>query len=117
MGTQRSMDELYRLLDAPAEATITIQSMQVNGWGRELIFHCVLQVYDAEVLSFILHLTDCREMQWRVYTHVAPDAENRLVEIKLGRDQHRSPARILTEAFGLVVFYGDLKVMRQTNTT
>lgn len=105
------MEGLYPLLGVTPGGKIVIQSIQVNSWGYELVFQCLHQSDSGEALPFTLTLTDCREMQWRVYARLAQEGGNQLVQMQLGRDQHRSPARMLTEAFGLVVFYGTLSVV------
>lgn len=106
------MEGLYLLLGVTPGGKIVIESMAVNGWGYELVFQCLRQTEGEAALPFTLTLSDCREMQWRVYARLATEGENQLVQMQLGRDQHRSPARILTEAFGLVVFYGVMQIMR-----
>jgi len=40
-----------------------------------------------------------------------------LVNFKLGRSQHRSPAHLLTEHFGLSLFYGDVMLIRDGQET
>ena len=80
-------------------------------WGQELHFEGLA----AESLRFRLRLIDCREARWQWYTHMQPEGRPafppaEIVDLHLGRDQHRSPLRLLTDYFGLTVSYGQFQI-------
>jgi hypothetical protein len=79
-------------------------------WGQTLRFSGI-----AGELLFRLTLTDCRESRWQHYAHMQiadrpafPPAT--IVDLSLGRDQHRVPLQMLTDYFGLTVSYGTLQI-------
>ena len=79
-------------------------------WGRDLHFSGV-----ADTMPFHLHFLDCRETRWQIYSHLQDESKpafppTELVNFKLGRTQHRSPAHLLTEHFGLSLVYGELEL-------
>lgn len=93
-----------------------IQAMRVDGWGRDLAFDCLYEPgAPSKPVPFQLTLKDCREMRLRVYAHAdgtgMPAAS--IVNISLGTGQHRKPANILTDYFGLTVSYGELVIEKQ----
>lgn len=97
-------------LDLPSETRLYLLEMQWVMWGRDLLFSC-----SADDQHFKLHFLDCRETRWQLYSHMQSDdnppfPKTELANIKLGRDQHRSPAHLLTEHFGLSLVYGGLEL-------
>ncbi|MFN8529540.1 MAG: hypothetical protein U0670_13085 [Anaerolineae bacterium] len=102
---------IHKQLELPDAAAITLTALHIDGWGRTLIFR-------GQLIStaFTLTFNDCREMRWRVYAHQEANVPTLLVEFAQGRDLHRSPAQLLTEHFGLSVFYGSLTVTRDAAT-
>jgi hypothetical protein len=103
-------------LNLPHINPIRFTSLQMRMWGRDLRFSC-----KAGLVEFKLQYTDCREMRWQVYTHLK-DEQNpafpptELVNIKIGRNQHRSPSHLLTEHFGLSLVYGELDLIYEDLT-
>jgi hypothetical protein len=92
------------------DSVIHLTGLQLRGWGRELIFEGTA----GEMTRFRLLLLDCREARWQWYSHIELQAGNAfppvaIVDLRLGRDQHRSPLRLLTDSFGLVLSYGQLR--------
>ena len=91
---------LPALLGFPADAPVILTRIEVLDWGRTLVLYG--QIGDQ---PFALRYADCRELRWRIYVHERRDATP-VVSFAPGRDQHRSPAQILTAHFGLSLFYG-----------
>ncbi|QPC83887.1 hypothetical protein G4Y79_05775 [Phototrophicus methaneseepsis] len=111
------MDNLLTTLHLADETPITMTSLDVLSWGRHLTFTCEARPLEADPVPFSLTLKDCRDMRWQIYTHQQADERltmppTLLVSYRLGRDQHRSPAHILTEHFALSVFYGELIIQQ-----
>jgi hypothetical protein len=101
---------LHTLLGVPDDAPIILSRLSVLDWGRTLVFEGA-----ASGQPFELRFTDCRDLRWRVYVHEQAHEQAReqgdaalLVSFAPGRDLQRSPAQILTEQFGLSVFYGSM---------
>ena len=99
---------LHTALNLEPSATIQLTALEMVMWGRELHFSG-----HADMMPFELRFLDCRELRWQLYSHlqdennpVFPPTE--LVNFKIGRTQHRSPAHLLTEHFGLSLVYGEL---------
>lgn len=99
--SQSGEGSLQALLGISLGTPVILSRVELIDWGRTLIF-----TGSAGSLAFELHYLDCRELRWRVYVH-AGAGETALVGFAPGRDQHRSPAHILTEHFGLSLYYGD----------
>jgi|FLYN01.1.fsa_nt_gi hypothetical protein len=91
-----------------------IQALRLEGWGRDLVFECVYEPGGpSQPVPFLLTLKDCREMRWRVYAHADGLPSASIVNIILGTGQHRKPANILTDYFGLTVLYGEYVIEKQ----
>ena len=98
--------DLLTLLDLESDKAVHIRGMKLIMWGQHLIFECV-----TDDLKFELHLSDCRELKWQVYTHQVSDLAfppTPLVNFLVGQGRHRKPCYLLTEHFGLTVLYGKL---------
>lgn len=91
------------LLGLPENAPASLTRFDVQEWGSTLVF--AGQIGDQ---AFELRYTDCRELRWRVYVQDHTGATP-LVGFVPGRDQHRSPAQVLTAHFGLSIFYGNVE--------
>ncbi|MDX2161747.1 MAG: hypothetical protein SF162_10510 [bacterium] len=96
---------LTEMLNIAADTPVTLDEVRVDGWGKTLTF-----TGRAGELRFVLQCDDCREMRWRTYAHAEADQPTAVIEFKPGRDQHRSPAHLLTDHFGLSLFYGALTI-------
>jgi hypothetical protein len=109
-----------RILDSlsvAATTTIKLTHLDAILWGQGLHFHALAQPLTGDNIAFELRFLDCREMRWQIYTHIQhPDSiafpATELVNFRIGRSQHRSPANLLTEHFGLSLFYGRIQVVR-----
>ena len=108
------MDKLkiFEALGLHPYGTFTIINLHMVAWGRDLTFACV---YDpgppGKPRQFELILKDCRELRWRIYTHVEVDGTQpiaHVVNFTLGTSQHRKPLNILTDHFALTAHYGAL---------
>lgn len=110
-----------RLTDAlnlPGDTPIVFVGLALVAWGQALHFTCEAA---PPITPFGLQVAGCREMRWQHYTHLPVDPaaafpRTRLVSFKLGRDQHRSPLHLLTDHFGLSVWYGQLCVLLDGDT-
>lgn len=92
------------------DTVIQLTALKMIMWGRELHFSGT-----AGKMSFELYFRDCREMRWQIYSHLQDENNpafppTNLANFKLGRNQHRSPAHLLTEHFGLSLVYGALEL-------
>ncbi len=109
-----------RLLDViggPDGGMFWVRDMRLDGWGSAVTLECGYVLSADEMIRFDLLLTDCREIQWRIYAHLQPPATasrilTSLVNIRLGTDNHRKPLQILADAFGLTISYGKLEIVR-----
>lgn len=107
---------LQTRLNIDPNTTIHFVSLSMKMWGRDLHFSC-----EANTLRFELYFLDCREMRWQIYSHLQDDNNpafppTDLANFKLGRNQHRSPAHLLTEHFGLSLVYGALDLQINDKT-
>lgn len=91
------------LLGLPEDTPASLARLDVLDWGSTLVF--AGQIGDH---AFELRYTDCRELRWRVYVQDRAGTTP-LVGFVPGRDQHRSPAQVLTAHFGLSVYYGNVE--------
>lgn len=97
------MEPISELL---ANKPLILTDLQLLNWGRTLIL-----VGRAGDRPFELRYEDCRELHWRVYVHQVL-APVEIVDFAPGRDQQRSPAKLLTTHFGLTLYYGQLVLTR-----
>lgn len=110
--------EIQAQLGLPEEAVIRLLDLEVGRWGRDFVFAAqAASLNDEGIIPFKMAFYDCSETRWQTYTHIdlaigAPLPTTTLVSYKLGRDQQRSPARLLTEHFGLSTFYGELVIQQ-----
>lgn len=107
--------DLHTLLSAPATAPLQLVGLRHGVWGRRLQFVGETLVNDVPV-PFVLRFDDCREQRWQFYSHITADPDVpfprcTLVDWRWGRSQHRSPAHLLTDYFGLSLFYGTLHLV------
>lgn len=93
------------------DARFTLERMSFEQWGKRLVFSGV-----SGTTSFRLVFDDVRDLRWRTYITAESDnaassfPATQLVDFSLGRDQHRSPAQLLAEHFGVSLFYGILNI-------
>lgn len=108
------MDRIHILeqLALPSMTPIYLTELTLRQWGRDLIFFC-----EADDTQFTVTFSDCRETKWQIYTHMQDTGNNfprsQWVNFRMGRDQHRSPAHILSEHFGLSLVYGKMVVEKE----
>lgn len=108
--------KLSEALGSHPYGAYTVENVCLVNWGRDLIFDCV---YDpagpSKPVPFRLIFKDCRELRWKAYAHldVEPNGAHPgrqpatpLVDIRIGRGQHRSPTHILTDHFGVSLSCG-----------
>ena len=103
--SQPGAGTLQALLGVPVAAPVILTRLELVNWGETVIFGGI-----AGDIAFELRYLNCRELRWRVYVHESAGVTP-LVGFAPGRDQHRSPAQILTAHFGLSLFYGDMVLM------
>ena len=106
---------ILEALDLPVILPIQFVSLQMRMWGRDIRFGC-----KAGLVDFKLQFIDCREMRWQLYTHMQDETNpafplTELVNVKIGRNEHRSPAHLLTEHFGLSLEYGKLLLLHDNH--
>lgn len=115
-GIVNLMDKrkISEALDSHPYGALVLLDTRLVNWGRDVVFDCV---YDpggpSKAIPFRLLFQDCREMRWKAYAHLAVENDGRqpitpVVDLRLGKDQHRSPAHILTDHFGASLYYGAL---------
>jgi hypothetical protein len=110
------VDNLTSSLQIPDESTIVLLGLRVEDWGRTLVLPARFRTPDGVEGAFTITLTDCREMRWRLYAHHQAEGAA-LVDFALGTPQHRKPANVLSEAFGLTVLYGACHIARANDHT
>ncbi|MFN8372563.1 MAG: hypothetical protein U0694_06765 [Anaerolineae bacterium] len=98
---------LYEALGAAEGSAVELMDMWVGAWGRDVVMEG-----ECGGIRFKLAFDECREMQWRVYAHENDDQPTALVDFAAGRGQHRSPAKLLTDTFGLTLWYGAMMIQR-----
>ena len=97
-----------------------VRDIILFSWGYEVIFDCLYDLGEpSKSVPFQLVLTDCRDMQWRVYAHLQHPEDRtlpatKLVNIHLGTEYHRKPMHLLTDSFGITVSYGTLVIQKIT---
>jgi hypothetical protein len=98
---------------------LSVIDMQMEQWGRNLIFACLYRVTPFntapdEPVHFSLVFRDCREIKYRVYAHIGEHEQGQvtsiadIAEISLGRGHHNRDANILTNHFSISVSYGEV---------
>jgi hypothetical protein len=97
------MTRIHEQFALSSHVVITFTGCALRAWGRTLIFEGT-----AGEIRFTLTFSDCREMRWRMYVHLDADQPTTLHDFAAGRDQHRSPAQLLTDHFGVSLFYGTM---------
>lgn len=107
------MNQLLLLLGVLPGGALFIRDLRIEGWGRDVVLHCVYRAADNAESRFRVTLADCRELIWRVYVAGETTGETPLVDVALGRSGHRSPAKLLAGAFGLTAVYGELLVVAE----
>jgi hypothetical protein len=103
------LDALRPLLDLPADGTVEVLAVHLDDWGRSLRLVCRTHVKTGDARPFALVFSDCRDMRWRIYAHHSGQTAA-LVDIVLGSGDHRKPAHLLTDAFGVSIVYGTYRV-------
>jgi hypothetical protein len=110
------MDKLKiaEMLDSHPYGAFSIRDMRLTGWGKDVVFECLYEPgAPGKPVPFQVMLKDCRDMHWRVYAHGDGQVAATIVNINLGTGQHRKPAQILTDYFGLTVLYGEVVIEKQ----
>lgn len=102
---------ILEILKLKPPTVIQFHKLELGIWGRDLKF-----MAQANEIDFGCYFLECRETRWQHYSH-KQHADNpafpitELANFKQGRDQHRSPAHLLTDHFGLSVVYGKLQIV------
>lgn len=108
------MSDLFAHLGLSDAGTLVIDTLTLTGWGRTLTLSGMYQPPDDDpnpAQAITLTFREVRMMRWQVYAHIDPDQPTvAVVAATLGRDQHRSPAHLLTDGFGILFTYGALVV-------
>ena len=112
---------ILQALSLPETGIIKLTHLDMLLWGRALHFHASVDGEDTAV-RFEIDFEDCRELRWQVYSHLqsaTPQAfpASELMNFQIGRSQQRSPARLLTEYFGISLFYGGLHLVHNEQVT
>ena len=104
------MDTIHPALGLEEGGQLYVQALHLLDWGRTLRLACVYRFPDGPAQKLDLVFQDCRELKWRVYVFDDGRPDVALVDARLGRGGHRSPAQLLTDRFGLTLTYGELHV-------
>jgi hypothetical protein len=109
------MDLLRERLELPektsADWSFYICDLTVRAWGRELRFAAIARNGKSDI-PFVLTFTDCREIRWRTYAHIEGEQITHIGGFVPGRSEHRSPAHLLTDSFGLTLTYREIIIER-----
>jgi hypothetical protein len=108
--------KLCDILGLAPGGALTILRWEALDWGRELVF-VGQHRHEDSITPFELRFTGCREIQWRVYVHDSTAGAVSLDGLTFGRSDHRSPAKLLTDAFGLTLWYGEMTARRLDSAT
>ncbi|GIK29819.1 MAG: hypothetical protein IT298_11705 [Chloroflexi bacterium] len=105
--------QLAEAMELDPAGDMFITDLELNRWGRELVFVCEYVSPSALSVPFRLRFTDCRDLRWKTYAHAAfdelpPSAE--LIEFAPGSGNHRRDASLLTVHFAATLSYGTLIV-------
>lgn len=106
--------KLSEMLGVQPSGMFQVKAIELSGWGNEMRLACTYTLTLPETsVPFDIHLTDCREHQWRVYAHLKHPEDQTLptatfVNLRLGSDNHRKPLHLLTDFFGVTVSYGGM---------
>src|SRR5690606_28928435 len=103
------MDAVFRALGLEPGGQLVVRSLEPREWGQTVRLECVYRARDGDDMPLSLTFADCREMTWRVYAFAGSQSQVALVDARLGRGGHRSPAHLLTARFGLSLSYGELR--------
>jgi hypothetical protein len=108
---------LYEQLGVEPGGTVWVKDVHFFYWGSEVVLECLYQPTDGVAVPFQMALTDCRELQWRVYAHLQHPEDRTLpatalVNLRLGTGGQRKPLQLLADAFALTVLYGTLAIAR-----
>src|SRR5688572_25357806 len=107
------MESIYEALGLSAGGTLVVLEVAFLDWGQTLALRGEHRADDGHVVRFRLAFTNCRELRWRAYVHAVGPDEALLVDVALGRSAHRSPAQLLSDRFGLSVWYGEVGINRE----
>lgn len=96
----------------------SITDIQMVQWGRDLIFECVYQTASPNVppehpVHINIIFKDCRELKYKIYAHIGAQEGGVLpvadvVDVALGKDQHRRDAQLLTNYFSVSISYKEI---------
>ena len=98
---------IYEALGVTEGSAVQLTDVWVGAWGRDMVLEG-----ECDGVRFELAFDDCREMQWRTYAHNNDGEATMLAEFAARRDQHRSPAKLLTDTFALTLWYGEARLQR-----
>lgn len=105
------LQQLEATLDVGPDGEFRINDIQFVRWGRDLVFTCEHRAGESAVpLAFTLMFTDCRELRWKTYAHVAESSlipSAMLVDFAPGQGNHRKEAALLTTHFAATISYGE----------
>ncbi len=103
-------DPSQALFGLPEHAALDVLAVHLEDWGRSLRLVCRAHLPTGELRLFDLIFSDCRDLRWRAYVHHHGQTAA-LVDIALGSGDHRKPAHLLTDAFGVSILYGAYRVV------
>ncbi len=104
-------DEIYRMLKVPP-AGVLIADVKITRWGQQVVLDCL---YDpVEQHPFQLIFTRCQDIGWQVVDDRADerDVTADVIDLRLGENDYRQPAALVTDIFELSILYGALKVRK-----
>lgn len=104
---------LYDVVANLPTGNLALQSIQVNHWGSEVIFHFIYR-YPPQERLFQVTLSGCRGIEWYILkiADTIPDgAEAQLLSHDLGADNYQRTARIATTLAEVIISYKQLSVI------
>lgn len=104
------MEQVIAALGVEPGGMLFVRELQVLDWGRVLRLVCVYRLSPDDDYPLDITFRDCRDMRWRIYAFDDGRPEVAVVDARLGRGGHRSPAHVLTDRFGLTLTYGELNI-------
>ena len=104
------MDAVHEALGVEPDGLLFVRDVYVSEWGRTVRLSCIYRLSPSAGQLLTITFYECRELKWRIYALDDGRDEAAVVEARLGRGGHRSPAHLLTDRFGLTLTYGELLV-------
>lgn len=114
---------IVNALGLVSDGVFAITDLQMVDWGRDIVLKCDYRTVSLEgvpddPVEFQIVFRDCREIKYRIYAHISQHEQGHVskfadvVELMLGKGNHRRDANILTNHFSVTISYGEVVIER-----